>query len=149
MQLTIPASLRHEHSALHGELRRATQAPGEVGEAARVVARLMHPHFLKEDEIALPPLGLLAALARGEQVADMEQVLRLTERLEAELPAMLDEHRQIVGALQRLRQSAEAAGRADITGFANRLMQHARTEEEVIYPAAVLVGRHVRLRLGC
>jgi hypothetical protein len=27
-------------------------------------------------------------------------------------------------------------------------MDHARTEEEVMYPAAVLVGRYVRLRLG-
>ena len=137
--------LRQEHDALHEELRRATRAGGEVGAAASELARLMHPHFVKEDEIALPPLGLLGALARGERDAAFDDVLALTDRLEAELPAMLDEHRSIVGALQRLQAAAERAGRDDIVAFAHQLMQHARTEEEVMYPAARLVGRHVRL----
>jgi hypothetical protein len=144
----IPASLQQEHEALHDELRRATQAGGAVGEAARVLAGLMHPHFVKEEQFALPPLGLLAALARGESSADMAEVLVLTDRLEAELPAMLEEHRAIVAALQRLQDAAAEAQRGDVVDFTHRLMQHARTEEEVMYPAAVLVGRHVRLRLG-
>jgi hemerythrin-like domain-containing protein len=75
-------------------------------------------------------------------------VLTLTERLEADLPAMLEEHQAIVAALQRLREAAERAGRKDIVAFAEQLVQHARTEEEVMYPAAVLVGRHVRLLLA-
>jgi len=148
MKFTIPTPLQQEHEALHAELRNATQAGGEVGEAAKTLARLMHPHFVKEDEIALPPLGLLAALSRGEQPAQMAEVLTLTERLEADLPAMLEEHRTIVAALQRLREAAERAGRKDIVAFAEQLAQHARTEEEVMYPAAVLVGRHVRLLLA-
>ncbi len=148
MKFTIPTPLQQEHEALHDELRRATQAGGEVGEAAKTLARLMHPHFVKEDEIALPPLGLLTALSRGEQSAEMAEVLTLTERLEADLPAMLEEHRTIVAALQRLREAAERAGRKDIVAFAEQLVQHARTEEEVMYPAAVLVGRHVRLLLA-
>ena len=148
MKFTIPTPLQQEHEALHDELRRATQAGGEVGEAAKTLARLMHPHFVKEDEIALPPLGLLAALSRGEQPAQMAEVLTLTERLEADLPAMLEEHQAIVAALQRLREAAERAGRKDIVAFAEQLVQHARTEEEVMYPAAVLVGQVVRQRLA-
>jgi hypothetical protein len=148
MDFIIPASLRQEHEALHDELRRATQAGGQVGEDARELARLMHPHFIKEDQIALPPLGLLAALASGEVSPDMAGVMTLSDRLEAELPAMLGEHKAIVGALQRLEASAAKAGRDDIVGFARRLVQHALTEEEVMYPAAILVGRHVRLLLG-
>ncbi len=147
MKFTIPAPLQQEHEALHGELRRATQAGGEVGEAARTLAQLMHPHFVKEDEIALPPLGLLGALSRGEFNAGMSEVLALTDRLEAELPEMLEEHENIVAALQRLREAAERAGRSDVVAFAQQLVQHARTEEELMYPAAVLVGRHVRLML--
>ena len=148
MNFVIPDSLRQEHEALHEELHRAKQAGGQVGEAAHELARLMHPHFVKEDRIALPPLGLLAALARGEADADMAEVLTLTDRLEAELPAMLEEHKRIVVALQRLQGAAEQAGRADVVDFARRLAEHARTEEAVMYPAAVLVGRYVRLLLG-
>jgi hypothetical protein len=148
MTFTIPDPLQQEHEALHGELRRATQAGGEVGEAARELARLMHPHFVKEDEIALPPLGLLGVLARGQVGTEMAEVLTLTDRLEVELPAMLEEHRLIGAALQRLREAAERAQRRDIVAFAEQLIQHARTEEEVMYPAAVLVGRHVRLLMA-
>jgi hypothetical protein len=145
MKFEIPIPLQQDHEALHAELRRATEAGGDVGDAARTLARLMHPHFVKEDQIALPPLGLLEALARGEANAEMDAVLALTDRLEAELPAMLDEHRSIVAALQRLQAAAERAGRDDIVAFARQLVQHARTEETVMYPAARLVGRHVRL----
>jgi iron-sulfur cluster repair protein YtfE (RIC family) len=148
MKFTIPPPLQHEHEALHERLRQPTQAGGEVGEAAKTLARLMHPHFVKEDQIALPPLGLLAALARGEWNAEMAEVLTLTEQLEAELPQMLAEHQAIVAALNKLREAAARAGRADIVAFAEALVEHARTEEEVMYPAAVLVGQVVRQRLG-
>lgn len=140
--------MQHEHEALHDELRRATQADGEVGEAAKTLAQPMHPHFVEEDEMALPPLGLLGALSRGEFNAEMSDVLALTDRLEAELPAMLEEHKTIVAALQRLQEAAERAERSDIVAFAHQLVQHARTEEEVMYPAAMLVGHHVKLMLG-
>jgi hypothetical protein len=148
MNFQIPIPLQQEHEALHEQLRAATQAGGEVGEAGKTVAQLMHPHFVKEDSIALPPLGLLAALARGEVTPEMAQVLVLTDQLEAELPAMLAEHGAIVQALGVLSDAARRAGRSDIVEFAEALTQHARTEEEVLYPAAVLVGQVVRQRLG-
>jgi hemerythrin superfamily protein len=77
----------------------------------------------------------------------MAEALDLTERLEAELPAMLAEHKAIVGALTQLQQAAVRAKRDDIVQFAQALIQHARTEEEVMYPAALLVGRYLRARL--
>ena len=148
MKFTIPQTLQSEHAALHERLRRATEAGGEVGEAAKTLARLMHPHFVKEDQFALPPLGLLVALARGETNAEMAAVLELTDRLEAELPQMLAEHQAIVAALNKLREAAARAGRGEIVDFVEALVEHARTEEEVMYPAAVLVGQVVRQRLG-
>ena len=128
MKFTIPQPLQHEHEALHERLRQATQAGGDVGEAAKTLARLMHPHFVKEDQIALPPLGLLAALARGEWSAEMAEVLTLTEQLEAELPQMLAEHQTIVAALNKLRDAAARACRSEIVAFAEALVEHARTE---------------------
>jgi len=147
MNYAIPLSLKQEHEALHDQLRQATQVEGEVGELAKVLARLMHPHFVKEDRIAMPPLGLLAALASGDATPEMAGVLKLTDQLEADLPAMLAEHQTIVEALQRLRDAAQRAGRNEIVDFAQQLIHHARTEEEVMYPAAILVGKFVRERL--
>lgn len=143
MKFEIPKPLQVEHEELHATLVRATKAPGAVGEAAREVARLLHPHFVAEEEFALPPLGLLSALASGGATPEMAQVLAMTRRLKAELPKMLAEHARIVGALEKLRAAARAAGMAEYGHFADALVLHARTEEEVLYPAAILVGEHI------
>jgi hypothetical protein len=148
MSYDIPLPLKQEHEELHENLRRATQLGGEVGEAAKALAGLMHPHFVKEDEFALPPLGLLQSLAQGTVTADMAGVLRLTDRLAAELPLMLAEHKTIVAALERLADAATRAGRGDVVEFAHKLTLHAQTEEEVMYPAALLVGAFVRRSLA-
>jgi hemerythrin superfamily protein len=78
----------------------------------------------------------------------MAEVLTLTGQLEAELPQMLAEHQTIVAALNTLREAAARAGRTEIVAFAEDLVEHARTEEGVMYPAAVLVGQMVRRRLA-
>ncbi|MCU0924627.1 MAG: hemerythrin domain-containing protein [Hydrogenophaga sp.] len=148
MKFIIPQALQSEHEVLHERLRRATQAGGEVGEAAKAVARLMRPHFAKEDEFALPPLGLLGALARGEVSAEMAAVLQSTDRLEAELPQMREEHRRIVDALSKLSEAAARANLNDVVAFAAALVEHAQIEETVMYPAAILVGQVVRQRLA-
>lgn len=148
MKFLIPEPLEAEHAELHAELVDATRAGGRVGEAAKAVAKLLHPHFVREEELALPPLGLLASLAQGAVDPDMADVLQLTDNLEAELPGMLTEHKEIVAALRHLVAAAEAEKKPEYAHFAEKLMLHARTEEEVLYPAAVLIGRYVKLKLG-
>ena len=143
MKFEIPAPLRAEHEELHARLVQATKEPGAVGEAAREVARLLHPHFVREEEFALPPLALLAEIARSGVRPEMAQVLPMTRRLEAEVPAMLAEHAQIVHALDNLRATARAANQAEHERFAEDLMLHAQSEELVLYPAAILIGRYV------
>jgi hypothetical protein len=147
MNFQIPSVLKVEHEELHSELVRATKAGGHTGEAARVVAKLMHPHFVKEEEYALPPLGLLAELSKGKLEAGMADVLKMTDKLEAELPQMLAEHKEIVTALLRLVEAAKAENKPQFVHFAEKLMAHARTEEEVSYPTALLIGRYVKAAL--
>jgi len=137
----VPHSLKAEHDELHEDLARATREPGAVGEAARAVAKVLHPHFVKEEEFAMPPLGALAAVVRGEQVPDAARVISQAKRVADELPQMLAEHRDIVTALEGLQLAAREAGKTDIAHFAAKLKLHAQTEEEVLYPAAILVGR--------
>lgn len=147
MNLAVPHPLKAEHEELHEVLRRGTNESGELGAAARAVAELMHPHFVKEEEYALPPLGLLAELARGSVTPEMRSVLALTDKLKADLGQMLVEHESIVAALEKLSAAAEAAGRREYVEFAEGLKLHAQTEEEITYPMAVLVGEYVRLKL--
>ena len=146
-RLTVPQSLQTEHTRLHDALEAATQAPGRVGAAAKELAAVLGPHFKREDEIALPPLGLLRALAAGEQPAGMEEALAMADALRKELPQMLEEHQQIRAATERLRTAAREAKLLVHQQFAEGLALHARSEEEVLYPAAILVGDIVRARL--
>jgi hypothetical protein len=145
--MKAPLSLRREHEELHADLARAGQVPGRIGEAARAVARIMHPHFLREDEYAMPPLSLLSRLAKGPVTPDMAAVLPLVVRLKEELPLMLEEHRAIMGAVRELAVAAEDEADEQYIRFAAELMVHAQMEEEVLYPAAVLVGEYVQLKL--
>jgi hypothetical protein len=144
MAFNIPEPLKVEHDELQARLAEATAVPGRIGDAARAVAELLHPHFLKEEEYALPPLGLLPRLAVGEVRPEMAQVLALTERLKAELPQMLDEHKGLAAALHRLVEAAKQAGQMEYAGVAEQLVLHAQTEEAVLYPAAILVGEYVK-----
>lgn len=145
MDFKIPQSVKAEHEELHAELVKATKMAGRVGEAARAVAALLHPHFVKEEEYALPPLGLLPALAEGKVAPEMRQVLAMTDRLRAELPEMRAEHKAVVRALQRLIGTAKKAKRPAVERFAEKLMLHAQAEEEVMYPTAILIGQYLRL----
>jgi iron-sulfur cluster repair protein YtfE (RIC family) len=139
-----PHSIAAEHHELHEVLAGATKAPGDLGEAARRLAAALHPHFQREEQIATPPLGLLDKLAHGPATAEMRQVLPMTDALEAELPQMMKEHDGIRAATAAFRAAAVTAKRDDYVRFADGLAAHARQEEEILYPAAILVGRYVK-----
>lgn len=144
--MSIPRSVQLEHHAIHAELEDATRAPGRVGAAAAALAKVLHPHFVREEEIALPPLGALAPLAAGVMPARTAEILAMTDALKQELPRMLEEHTQIRAAVDALRAAARAEGSARFEQLAEQLALHAQTEEEVLYPAAVLVGDVIRVR---
>jgi hypothetical protein len=149
MRFAGPKSLKIEHDDLHKDLRAAIATGGRTGEAARMVADRLHPHFVREEELAMPLLGLLADLSRdGAPIsADAaEKAIALTERLADELPGMLAEHREIVAALGSLIGAAQEENHQEIVRFAEKLKLHAQTEEEVLYPAALLVGQYLKLR---
>ena len=144
--LVIPQSLQAEHAEIHRALAEATRAPGRVGAAATELAALLHPHFERENEIALPPLGLLAALAAGERPAGEQEALAMADALRKEWPRMLEEHKRIRAATEKLRDAARAQKASVQERLAERLAAHAQTEEEVLYPAAILVGDIIRAR---
>jgi hemerythrin superfamily protein len=147
MEFKIPQPLKLEHEELHTELIKATKEGGEIGESAKAVAKVLHPHFVKEEEYALPLLGLLPLLAEGRVTLEMKGVLTMTNRLKAELPQMLKEHKAIVAELEKLTDAARKENKMEYARFAEKLILHAKSEEEVLYPTAILIGEYVKLKL--
>jgi len=148
MEIKIPESLKLEHEELHRQLAEATKVGGKIADAAKFVAQTLHPHFVSEEEFAIPPLGILHQLAEGNIEGDMKEVLKMTDKLKVELPKMLEEHKAIVAALDKLVKVAKEENKPEYSVFAEKLKLHARTEEEVTYPTALLIGEYIKLRLG-
>ena len=148
MEFKIPHPLKVEHEELHSKLKQATKLSGKTGESAKIVAKIMLPHFEKEEEYALPPLSLLPLLASGKLSEEMKQVISITDKLKKELPVMLAEHQQIITALKVLIQHAKIEDHPEVISFAEKLILHAQTEEEVSYPTSILIGDYIKLRFG-
>jgi hypothetical protein len=146
--ITIPKSLKREHDELHADLVAATKAGGKTGIAAQAVAQALHPHFVKEEEYAMPPLGILTQMAKGEVSAESGAVIAMTDKLKKEIDHMLHEHKAIVILIHRLMESAQSERRQEYVHLAERLILHAQTEEEVLYPAALLIGEYLKLKTG-
>jgi len=147
-KIQIPKAVQVEHEEIHSTLVEATKAPGRVGAAANELAAVLHPHFVREEQIALPPLGLLAPLAAGDKLPQtvLSEALTMTDSLRSELPRMLEEHKKIHAAVEKLRLAAQAEKATKYERLAEQLALHAQTEEEVFYPAAILVGDIIRAR---
>ena len=77
----------------------------------------------------------------------MASVVAMTDRFKDELPKMLREHKAIVTLLRKLSAAARREKKPMHARFAEKLMLHAKTEEEVLYPAAILVGEYLKLKL--
>ncbi len=147
MELNTPTPLKSEHQALHAEINQALKLEGRTGKATRLVARLIERHFAKEEEFALPPLGLLPALAQGTIEPQMAAAITLAAKLHDQLPDLLAEQRVIVAALEELMATAENEGHAELVEFAEKLMLHEEIERQVAYPTTILIGKYLQLRL--
>ena len=144
VRVDIPVSIKAEHEKIREALLAATRLADPVGKAARDLAAVLHPHFVREEQMALPPLGALRALASGAPVDAGATIAAMSDSLRAELPRMLVEHIAIRDAVVHVRAVALKAGAQTVVELADALAAHALTEEEVLYPAAIVVGDLLR-----
>lgn len=142
----VPSSVKAEHTELHEELAKAINSGGQTAVAAKNVERLLHPHFVKEEQFGLPPLAVLTDLAAGKVPPNAKEIITMSEHLQKELPTMLAEHEAIGKALQRLRAVAQQERKPEVALFADHLQAHAKQEEEILYPAAILAGQYLKLK---
>ena len=101
--LVIPSSVEAARRQLQVRLPGAGRAGGRTGTAVRELDRVLRPHFLKDELLALPLLGLLPGVVFG-------------------------------------------IGPADAPVVADQLAAHLAQEEQVLYPAALLVGAYLQPR---
>jgi hypothetical protein len=146
--LDAPLALKLDHKSLREALNRALEDKAGVGDAARAIDALLSSHFKHEEELAFKPLGLLRGVARDASSADIASAIAMTVKIEKDLPQLLDEHRAILESSKRLGDVARRERKPQFLDLADRLWLHTRIAEEVLYPAAILLGEHLRVTQG-
>lgn len=146
--LTTPSSIQEEHKHLHHELDLAVASGGRTGARAKAVADVLLPHFKAEEAYAMPPLGLLVAIAHDQPISaeQARQAIKMADQLRAHYDQMIVEHQQIHTALEALAAAARKEHKPEALAFAEALILHAQNEEQVLYPATLLVGKYLTLR---
>ena len=143
----VPEALQLQHDLMRQQLARAVDEGGAIGKAAAAVVATLRPHVVKEEDFGLPTLGLLPHLVAGKVSPVMRGVISMTDRLKAQYEQMLADHEVIVAAVRKLAEAARQEGKRKYVGFTGELLLHLKTEEQVLYPAAILVGEYLKLKL--
>jgi hypothetical protein len=147
-KLSVPPAIRAEHEHLHHELEAAVASGGTTGARAREVAAVLLPHFEEEEAYAMPPLGLLESMARKEPLdeAQVQAAIGMADRLRHEYGKMLKEHEVMTVALHKLAAAAKDENKPEQVAFAESLIMHAQNEEQVLYPATLVIGDYLKLQ---
>ena len=142
----IPMSLVQEHAELNTALNAAAALPGETGAAARRVLALITPHMREEQRRVFPFLNLLPMLGKQQIEPWMAELLPLADRLRGDIETLTRAHAPIRNALDDLSVVAWREGHQEYAFLAGRIRQHIQMEEEILYPAALVVSDYLRLK---
>lgn len=144
VKLSLPEPLQFSHAQLKAALSETLQAGGQTMIAAEAVAQLFEPHLRKESGEVLRILGLLEPLAR-DAIEVAEDSSELND-LEANESSLHQEHAALIVAVEKLRTAAREEGADAVLEFAERLLMRIRLDEEIFYPAAILIRNYLRLK---
>ena len=145
--LVKPPSLEEEHKEIHEKLEKIVSSSGDTANMAKQVQSIMQPHFEKEEQLSIPVLGALQPYVNGTLTEETRnQVIKISQQFKQEYPSMLEGHKQIVAALDNLENIAMKENRQDVISFIAELKSHAMNEEQVTYPATIVVGELLELK---
>jgi hypothetical protein len=145
--LVKPSSLEEEHKETHEKLEKIVSSSGDTANIAKQVQSILQPHFEKEEQLSIPVLGALQPYVNGTLTKGAKnQAIQLSQQFKQEYPTMLEEHKQIVDALDNLENTAMKENRQDVISFIADLKNHAMNEEQVTYPATIVIGELLELK---
>lgn len=144
MKPKIPKAIQHGHEYLCSELKKIIAERGELGKKAKILEDCMGKHFMKEEKYALPPLGLLLTLAEGGWEVDPAEAIKMSDTLQEKLEEMTKEHEMILELLLDVEIVAEKENNNLAKHFIKNLRLHAELEDQVLYPATILIGNYLK-----
>lgn len=144
MKLKTPQVLLEGHKNLFNDIKSIISLGGNIGENAKLLADISRPHFKKEEEYALPPLGLLSALYEGNWKIESAAAMEMADKLDAKLSEMKKDHDIIRKILENLKTAAEKEKNQKVKQFVTDLKSHIEVEEQILYLATMLIGIYLK-----
>lgn len=145
-KLIVPHALLLDHDAVRTGFVRAMMAGGPIARAAERVAHLCLPHFEYEEKSVFPVLALLPHMAFGNLRPEMMDAMPLISDFTTRYEALASDHQSILDSIVEMLHTAHKVESREFARFAYNLRVHEWIEDEVIYPAVILIGRHLRER---
>ncbi len=142
----IPSSIQITHVLLLEQIHKMTLYKDSSGRVAIKIEDMMKHHFTEEENYILPTLGLLPLLANGQIPQQYDDVILLSEKAKSLMDHMSAEHQLITAYIKELKDVSNNDNLSEIIDFENQVSKHAISEEEVLFPAAILVGEYLKLK---
>ena len=142
----VPSSIKKTHVYLLERIHEMTLYKDNSSLMAIKIEDLMLHHFKEEEDLILPLLGLLPTLANDKIPEQNKDIIFLSENIKTQLSHMSAEHQLIHAYIDELKQDATAENLPDILEFEKEVIHHATSEEEVFFPASILIGEYLKLQ---
>lgn len=144
----VPASILLQHQSLLNQIKSFTSFQDSTGRVASRLEEIMLHHFQEEERYVLPPLGLLPELTKGKMPTESDQILQLTDEFRTQFDHMSAEHQFITALVDELTTAAALENHEGISEFVKDLKAHASAEEEIYFPAALLIGDFLKMKVA-
>jgi hemerythrin-like domain-containing protein len=138
--LASPKSLDEEHEELMNSFKEYSKQKGETGKTISELLEVLEPHFEKEQRVVMPLLGSVSQLVSGERIPNLSEIASAQAPLLEEYEGMFEEHKVVRELIVKAEKAARSEGNEDAVELLEGLDHHARVEEEVLYPSALLAG---------
>jgi len=139
------SALEALNAELRDQLAYAVTLGGRTGDVARELDLKIKEHVRHEDETVTPLLAAFEDLAAGHWPSDAVVLGERFRAAERSYGALISEHGDIMLVAGRLRAVAEAESEEEVVAMCDKLQRLAKVEEKVLYPAAVIAGRYLRM----
>lgn len=142
----VPSSIKKTHANLLERIHKMTLYKDSSGRVAIKLEGMMEHHFKEEEDFILPPLRLLPLLANDQIPEQSNEIILLSEKVKSQLNHMSAEHQLIKAYLEELKQASGVETLPEIIEFENEVFKHATSEEDVFFPASILIGEYLKLK---
>lgn len=138
-----PGILVNQHQDLLAKARLLSAEKDSIGVK---LYDLLKYHFTEEEQYVFPVLAKLPELAAGNIPANSDSIVALTMKFKSNSAKLLAEHQMIKSLIEEYKVGAKTQSQTGFEEFQKALAEHASAEEEIFFPATVLIGDYLKFK---